>query len=335
MSYQPLLELLGSTNSIVVIQADNPDGDSLASSLALESLLGNIGKQVTMYCGVDIPTYLRYMPGWDRVVNQLPKSFDMSIVVDTSAISLLETMQKKGELTWLRAKPCAVIDHHSTASTIDFAKVVINVPAVSTGQIIYDLALQANWQLDPVTCEFLASSILSDSLGLTSEAVTADSVRVLAALIENGVSLAKLDTARKSLQRKSPELTIYKGQLLQRIEYAADGRLALIHIPWDELEKYSHAYNPSMLVIDEMRMVEGVQIAVAFKTYPDGRITAKLRANYGVRIAGAVAEHFGGGGHPYAAGFKITDGRSYDEIKIECIKIAATLLSDLEEDNKL
>ncbi len=53
--------------NIVIIQADNPDADSLASALALEQILGDMGKKVHLYCGVSIPSYLRYLEGWDRV----------------------------------------------------------------------------------------------------------------------------------------------------------------------------------------------------------------------------------------------------------------------------
>lgn len=331
MSYKKFLDLVDQAQSIVIVQADNPDGDSLASSLALETLLGDLGKDVTMYCGVAIPTYLRYMDGWDRTTNELPRQFDASIIVDTSALSLLETLEKTGELKWLKTKPCAIIDHHLTDATIDFASVIVNENTVSTGELLYNIASSAKWQLSVPTCELIAYSILSDSLGLVSEAVTYKSIRVLSNLVESGVSLAKLDTARRALQKKSAELTAYKGRLLQRIEYAAGGRVALVHIPWDEIEKYSHAYNPSMLVIDEMRMVEGVQLAIAFKTYPDGRITAKIRSNYGVRIASELAEHFNGGGHVYAAGFKITDGRLYSDIQAECIKFVTKLLDNLDE----
>src|SRR3712207_565017 len=92
-----LASILNTAKKIVVLQADNPDGDSLASSLALEQVLGDLGKDPYLYCGVDIPTYLRYLPGWDRVNNQLPTQFDASIIVDTSADSLFETVQKSGQ----------------------------------------------------------------------------------------------------------------------------------------------------------------------------------------------------------------------------------------------
>lgn len=321
-----LSSIVSSSKHIVVVQADNPDGDSLASALALEEILSDQGVKVSLFCGVEIPGYLRYMQGWDRVSSQLPKQFNASIIVDTSALSLLEILTNNGEISWLKSKPCVIIDHHTTESTIDFAKVSIIEPAVSTTEVIYRICHENNWDISPNASQLLAAGILSDSLGLTSSATTADSVEVLSQLIRLGADLAKLDNDRKLMNKKQPEILKYKGSLLQRVGYACDGELAIIDIPWSEIEKYSYMYNPAILVLDEMRQVEGVLVAVAFKSYPDGRITGKIRANNGFTYADKLAEKFGGGGHPYASGFRITDGRQLNQIKDELVDEAGKLL---------
>jgi phosphoesterase RecJ-like protein len=173
-------------------------------------------------------------------------------------------------------------------------------------------------------------AILSDSLGLTSGAVTARSIHIIAELVEGGVRLAELENARRETMRREPELIHYKGRLLQRIEFHADGRLASVTIPQTEIDEYSPLYNPPMLVLDDMRLAKNVALAVAFKVYKDGKITAKIRSNYGTNISDKLAEQFGGGGHAYAAGFKIQDGRSYEEIKQLFIERSAKLLDELE-----
>jgi phosphoesterase RecJ-like protein len=85
-----------------------------------------------------------------------------------------------------------------------------------------------------------------------------------------------------------------------------------------------------MLVLDDMRLAKNTQVAVAFKTYHDGKVTAKIRCNFGYAVADKLAEHFGGGGHAYAAGFKIQDGRSYEQIRKEFISEASKMLDELE-----
>ena len=325
-------EILSGAQRVLVLQADNPDGDSLGSALALEQILGDMGKEPVLYCGVDIPQYLRYLPGWDRVVKELPSQFDASIIVDTGADSLFENLDKSGQKGWVKAKPVIVIDHHATEADIAFATVICNHPAVATSEVIYELAHQLGWPLSLAAKEMLTIAIMADSLGLVTEATSARSIHIIAEMVEDGVSLAELEHARRLLMRKSPELVHYKGDLLQRVEYFSDDQVAVITIPWQEIEQYSFQYNPSMLVLDDMRMTTGTYIAIAFKTYNNDRITAKIRCNQGYPIAGKLAEHFGGGGHPYASGFKIQDGRTFKEIKAECISLAFRLLNQLEKE---
>ncbi len=325
---EQLAQLVESAQSIVVIQADNPDADSLASALALEQILGDKGKQVYLYCGVDLPSYLRYLPGSDRVTSELPNNFDLSIIVDTSSNNLLQQLDRSGGKPWVTARPSVVIDHHSTEPTIKFAKLLYVRPAVATAEIIYELAHQLDWPLNQQAKNLIAIAILSDSLGLMSSSTTARSIRIIAELVESGVDLPEIENARRETMRRAPELVHYKGRLLQRVEFYNDNRIAMVTVPWEEIEKYSPLYNPPMLVLDDMRLASGTQIAIALKVYQDGKVTAKIRCNFGYAIAGKLAEHFGGGGHPYAAGFKIIDGRSYEQLKNEIIKVTTQLLDE-------
>ena len=163
---EEIRQLIDGAQTIVVIQADNPDIDSLASALALESILGDMGKEVKLYCGVDLPGYLHYLPGWGRVTKDMPKQFDASIIVDTASDSLLEQLDKAGAKGWVAAKPTIVLDHHTTDATITFASVVCNPLAVATGEIIYELATQLKWPLSTHAKDLITMAILSDSLGL-------------------------------------------------------------------------------------------------------------------------------------------------------------------------
>ncbi len=332
---EKIQDLLKSAKNVVIIQADNPDGDSLASALALEQIIGDMGKEPFLYCGVDMPGYLHYLPGWDRVSKDLPGQFDLSIIVDTSVISLLESLERSGQKSWVATKPCIVLDHHDVEATIPFATTVLNQPAVATGEIIYELAKNNSWPLNKTAKDMLAISIMSDSLGLMTDGTTARSIHIIAELVEAGVKLAELEDARRLMMRKTPELVRYKGQLLQRVEYYYDNHIAIITIPWKEIEHYSPIYNPTMLVLDDMRMTEDTDVAIGFKVYPDGKVTAKIRCNYSKAIANDLAQHFGGGGHAYASGFKVTDGRGYEEIKSETITKATELLDKINANSRL
>ena len=72
-----------------------------------------------------------------------------------------------------------------------------------------------------------------------------------------------------------------------------------------------------------------MRVAVAVKTYPDGKVTGKIRCSSDAPIAEKVAGYFGGGGHPLAAGFRTYD-TSYEEVVRELVKIVPELLNDIQ-----
>jgi phosphoesterase RecJ-like protein len=330
---QEIKKLIDAANTILVMQADNPDGDSLGSALALENILGGMGKEVILYCGVTTPEYLRYIDGWDRVEQDIPNTFDLSILVDVSVDSLFGNLNKSRNRSNLNNKPSIIIDHHDVATTIEYATITCIKPVVATAQVIYELAGQLDWKITKDSAAPLLAGILSDSLGLTNEGTSVRTIEIVAELVRTGITISDLDYKRRQLSKKSPELIHYKGRLLQRVEYFHDNKIAIVTIPWNEIEQYSHQYNPSVLVIDDIRQTSNTAVVVAIKSYPNNKITGKIRCNNGYGIANDLAAKFKGGGHPYASGFKIENSpKSVEEIKNEVIDYAYKLIDEI--DNK-
>lgn len=327
--------LVENAQKIVIVQADNPDADSLGSALALEQILGDIGKDPYLYCAVDVPNYLRYNSGWDRVQKDLPHKFDASIIVDASTMTLFERLTTSGQQGWLAAKPCAVIDHHQTVgNVIPFANIMINDDKrASAGELIYLIARQLDWPLSIIAQEFLAISILGDTQGLSNQLASAETYRIMANMIEAGVSRPKLEELRREFGKMPMSIFKYKATLINHTEFANDGKIATVMVPQLEINQYSPLYNPGPLVQNDLLQTIGVQVAIVFKRYDDGKVTAAIRCNSGAGIGADLAEHFGGGGHAFASGFKITSGRSFDEIKADCIKYATDLLATMEQEN--
>lgn len=323
-------QIIADSQRILIIQADNPDADSLASALALESIIGEMGKQPLLYCGIDMPEYLKYLPGWDRVGREIPNQFDASIIVDTSAMALLEQLQGSGAQGWVASRPVIVLDHHAgTANDVPFAKVILNQPdKVSTGQIIYDIAKSLGWPLPLNALEFIMTSILADSMGLTTENTTSETYKTMAELVEAGVNRPKLEEQRRAFNKMHRDIFAYKAQLIQRTEFYHDGKLALVVIPQQEINDYSPLYNPAPLIQPDHLQTEGVLISLVLKSYDSGRITAAIRSNNDAPIAAALAEHFGGGGHKHASGFKL-EGKPLDQTKLQAINKVEELINEV------
>lgn len=324
---EKVINAINQAQKIVVIQAENPDGDSLGSALALEEVLGDLGKEVSLYCPVNIPKYLHYINGWDRVEIDFDNHADLAIIVDTTAELLLgKALEAPGVRHFLETHPTVVIDHHATESTLTFDNILLTKPAVATGEVLFDLFRTANWTINRQAAENLLITIMSDSLGLTTPNTTAATFHVAGELTTLGASNAEIEERRREFMKKSPEILTYKGKLIERIEYLLDGKLALVHVPFEEIQEYSDAYNPGALIGDELRLVEGVELSAVIKTYPDGKLTARLRSNS--PIAENVAGYFGGGGHPYAAGFRVYE--DYDTVVRELLEATDKALNEVE-----
>ncbi|MBQ3433395.1 DHH family phosphoesterase [Candidatus Saccharibacteria bacterium] len=326
--YNSFKEFLRNKQKICIVQAENPDGDSLGSAIALDYLLGD--KEISLYCPVDIPQYLHYFEDWSRVTNEFDYRADGYIIVDTAAEILLSKLLEDTAIrNRLYTAPVFVIDHHETEDDLGFPHEAIIEVLPSCTQAIYRIAKELKFEIGKVTAEAIFQGLLSDTLGLTSASVTAETFETAADLTRLGANISELEDKRREFMKKSQRILDYKADLIKRIEYSLDGVLATVHIPWEDITEYSQEYNPNVLILEEMRLVEGVRVAVAIKTYPDGKVTGKIRCSTDAPVAEKVAGYFGGGGHPYAAGFRIYD-TSYDEVVRELVHIVPELLEEVE-----
>lgn len=330
--YNTIKQRVDEAQRIVIVQPENPDGDSLGTSVALEHILGDQAKDVTMFCAIDMPKYLKYISGWDRVISDWTGQYDLAIVVDTCAEALLvKTLETPGFRHFCETHPVLVLDHHNEGhdendtDSLSFPhELIMDETAASTGELVVDACEKLGWDISKDAASALFISLQADTLGLTTQTVSARQYQTALTLVKLGVQPAELEEKRREYMKKPAEILSYKGALIGRIEYHLDGRLATVHIPWEDIEKYSDKYNPSVLVLDEMRLVEGVEIAVAIKTYPDGKLTGKIRCN--TPVADTIAGYFGGGGHSYAAGFKVYE--EYTTALHELIGACDKLLGD-------
>ena len=329
-------ELVEAAQHVVVLQADNPDADSLGSALALEQLLGELGKEVSLYCAVDMPSYLRYLGGWDRVQKDLPTSFDIAIIVDASTLSLFERLSESGNLGWIKSRPLIVLDHHALVQNgIDFSAVTICDDTISaTGELIFQLAQQLGWQVDSAAGQYIMAAILGDTQGLSNALAKISTYETMVQLLKLGVDRSNLEELRRQASKMPVEIFKYKSRLMERTEFLHDGQIATVLVPQNEINDFSPIYNPAALVQFDMLQVDSVKLSIVFKQYDNGRITAAIRANYNSPVAGQLAEKMGGGGHEYASGFKLTNGKPFNEVKSECLSYASELIDNLTHESQ-
>jgi len=310
--YANLQHAVTEAQSILLLQPDSPDGDSLGSGLGLEEILGDLGKTVHMFSYKEPEPYLRFLEGWDRVAQDLPKQFDLTILVDTGSPALIKSALEH-HFTELTSKPFYIIDHHVSRQEFGFAVTEIVEEAVATSELITRIAQELGWPISAGAAYKLASALLADSLGLTTSGTTAASVAALAELTARGANLYDLSKARREASAITSDLLHLKGKLLQSVEFLADGALAVAEITPDMVAKYKDIAEPYTLILTDIQWTKGVELVAVFKNY-GAKINVPLRSTIGA--AGPVAETFGGGGHPNAGAYRTKSLNVRDEIKL-------------------
>jgi bifunctional oligoribonuclease and PAP phosphatase NrnA len=295
-----LEHLVRDAETILVLQPDSPDADSLGSGLGLEEILGDLGKQVVMYSYKEPEPYLRTQEGWDRISQNFPKRFDLTILVDTGAPALIKSTLEH-HFAALTSKPFVVIDHHTSRTPFGFDLTEIVKPACAAAEVIVQIALNLGWPINEAAASKLATALLADSLGLTTPDSTAHSLEMLAHLVHQGANLYDLHKLKRETSALTPDLVHLKGKLLQSIEFEVEGKLALAEITPDMVAKYQDVHEPYTLILGDMQWAKGVELVAVFKNYGT-KINVPLRSNAG--LAAPIAEKFGGGGHPNAAAYR-------------------------------
>jgi phosphoesterase RecJ-like protein len=316
-------KLIDDAKTVLVLQPEKPDSDSLCSSLILEHLLGDLGKTVVLYSEDQLPPYINYFPGADRLDPIFPKQFDIAILVDCGSPSqITRTLEKhQGRLA---SKPFVIIDHHAARTAMPFPTIDLIVAEVgSTGELLVQLAEQLKWKLNADIASLVIPSIMADTLGLTTPNVTADTIETVAKMVRLGANLAELNKARLEAGAMDSDILTLKGKILQNVTYHCEGKLALVTIEPEDLKEYAKRYDPSALVIFDMQHVRGVEIAVVIRNYAP-KLKLSFRSNR--PLASDVAKGFDGGGHPQAAGATVEAGNPAD-VSAKVIAITTELLA--------
>ena len=120
-------------------------------------------------------------------------SFKISKLLDDSAIR-----------NRLYSAPALVIDHHETPDNLNFPHESIIEICPACAEIIYHIAKGQKLDIGKEAAEVIFQGILSDTLGLTSATVTAETFEIAAELTRLGADISSLEDRRREFMKKSP-----------------------------------------------------------------------------------------------------------------------------------
>lgn len=294
--------LFEDAQKIVIASHLRPDGDAIGSLVALGETLLQCGKEVTLLNEDPVPSSCRFLKSLDRIRRpatlQGPLEADLFAVLDTSAGDRVGDQIRS---LVAPSVPMLVIDHHITNTHFgNLHYVDANSPA--TGQIVYQLIRLMNWPVTPLVREHLWVAINTDTGSFQYPSTTAETLRIAAELVEGGVDVGSMSAA---LYQEYPARRLkLLGRLLPTLDLRADGRLASWRMRHSDLRELAIGPGDTEGLIEHLRAIEGVVMAVSFEESPDGqtvRVSARSKDSTVADVA-SICCKFGGGGHQLAAG---------------------------------
>jgi len=287
------------SSSIALITHINPDGDAIGSTIALMHALDKMEKLVDVYCQDMVPSMFDFLDGINRVTkpDQSTKSYDLVISLDCSDPERMGTCAPIMD----KAIRSANIDHH--VSNTLFANInVVDEEASATGEIIYKLITLLDIEPNKSIAEALYTAIVSDTGRFSFSNTTPTTHRIVANLIEWGADVVQLSNLL--FNNHALEWVRLLGQAINSLEIYHDGKVAIMHITQEMMDKTGAIEEHSSGIIQYAKDITGVELAALLREVDDSTIKVSLRSQSIVDVS-LLAQEFGGGGHKRAAGCTI------------------------------
>ena len=303
----------------------NPDGDSLGCTLTMVSLLTRLGKESYAYATPAVGSDLKFLPGLQQVhVDTLPEKPDFDTVI------LLECSDRtRGgnlESVLQNAKTIINIDHHLISDEYGDIN-YIDSSASSTAEIIFQLfeASEDNLLPTPEEATCLYTGLETDTGRFLHSNTTAEALRVASALVAVG---ADIDKINQVIYFTKPYIDLkLLGRALEKMELRFDNKYSQIVLTRRDFEALGATPAQTQGIVSQPTMIPGVEVSSLIKEDPD-KISVNLRARNSVDVS-KIAQHFGGGGHARAAGFKVS-GKALEDVTGELAEVVKNVVQKIQ-----
>ncbi len=295
----PIFNKIDDADHIVLILHVNPDADSFGSASAFYSHILRVQKKVTLFCVTpELDSNLALLPWFDKIRNKFPSSSDLAICFDCGSKERLGV-----DVT------CELvnIDHH--ISNDGFGDInIVNAAAISTTQVVYDLFREADLKINVKMATALYAGLLDDSKCFLHAKTSEPTFLMAAELLRCGADSKMV--VKELFHTSSLASLRLKGLLFEQLRLRCSGRIAIIHVNIESLEKSGALPQDAESVLQESQTLATVKISVMLRKRRCGGIKCSLRGDGSVDLA-TIAESFGGGGHRDSSGFVTPDGTLY------------------------
>jgi len=296
-----LVEFLRGHERFFIAGHVEPDGDCIASSLALASYLGRVlGKTVTChnvgpFNRREIAEYAdEFSPRIDPDEITAAAS-PAAIILDCSGPDRIGALQDD-----IAGLPTAVIDHHATAQQFGDARFVVTT-SMATCHLVQLLIEELGGGITTSEAQLLLFGIVTDTgFFRHAEDDAADLFAGVARLMEAGASPKTAHSWMFGGHTLDSRRLL--ASIMLRAESIGDGRGVVSWESIEDVQKYGKESRDSDTLYQLLFSIRGLRTAALIRQESETTVSGSLRSIDTIDVS-AVAARFGGGGHKRAAGF--------------------------------
>ena len=281
-----------------------PDGDGIASELALAAILRMEGKRVYIVNHDATPEMYKWLPGAKSIVSvlkkgrgRIPNKIDLSVLLDCSSESRIGMTSEIVK----RAPRIISIDHHVNSDCYrDYC--YVNTDVSSIGEILFSLLPDRKQYLNHDIAVCLYTSILWDTGSFAYSNTSTRVFRIVSQLLEHGVEPA--DVYNRLFNSKSIAHFRLLGEALKLMKLDRTGRIAYLIIPLNLYDEIGAKEEDNEGILEVVKGLKDVDLIIFLRQLDKKNMKGSLRSvntidcNYLARL-------YGGGGHLKASGFVI------------------------------
>ena len=293
-------------STFLITSAVKPDGDSVASQLALRHLIrsyrgGDV--RVDIVNEVACPRRYRFLTGHEVMKTvadpALLERYDMAFTVDCSP-------ERIGAVRPLfdRSPMKVTVDHHKVRSEGGAEINLVNATASSTAEVIYELIEEPAWKtpLTPQLAEIIYTGVIFDTGGFQYKLTTPHTMRIGAKLLETGFDFPRV--AERVLLVKSFASRKLMGRVLNNFRTNTSGQVAYAVVTQRMIQETGADTDDLEGIVERLIFTENVEVAIlAIDMAGTDEYKLSLRSRGRVDVA-SLARSLDpqGGGHDRAAG---------------------------------
>jgi phosphoesterase RecJ-like protein len=294
-----ILDAVRESKTFCVAGHIRPDGDCVGSQLSLTRALQGEGKKVVCWNEDPVPDKYRFL---DREgLFQKPKrsmKFDCVIAADCASFERLG-----------KVSPCVAhrkilinIDHHESNTRYgDINWVSAREP--STGELVFRLLKVARWPITQPIADCLFTAISTDTGSFQYPTTRPGTFHAGAELVTRGADLAKIcDEVYQSYPLSRVRLLKH---IYNHFRLTHQNQIAYFWLRQADFARAGSEGDETEGLIDHIRDIEPVIVACVFEEITPELTRISLRSKNDKVNVSDIAEQFGGGGHPAAAGARI------------------------------